>query len=335
MATQNDNRFKDAWRALDEHSSTSGWNTIPVAAKTNLLLLAGRQHPQNLESLLIGFTVAHVPKQASLPQCKGFILDAVTISLAENRYYCLAVSRKQSANLELFGEMIEDILAVLERSNRTESEHFRVVIDRISAWQRFMSREDDGILGAEAELGLLGELQILLLLIEAGVPASDAIDWWQGPADSLHDFVCPRGDIEVKSSTRVGPFSARVATVDQLDESLVQPLFLAAVQFGLSASGFRLPDHIDSVRRLLGEDEPTLLAFEGKLFYAGYHQALASRYHRQFSYLLALFYEVTGTFPRLTKGTVPAGVVDTQYRIEIDPARYSSLPLNEILQQIG
>jgi hypothetical protein len=237
--------------------------------------------------------------------------------------------------LDIFSAMLDDIVMVLERSGRTEAEHIAAVIDRISSWKRFMSREDDGILNAEAELGLLGELQVLRSLINAGVSALEAIDRWQGPADSLHDFVCPLGDIEVKSSTRSGSFSANVAPLDQLDESLVQSLYLAAVQFSLSDSGLRLPQHIDAVRLLLDADQEAVAVLEGKLLAAGYHQALAPRYERQFSCLLTSFYEVKGEFPRLTKGSVRAGVIDAQYRIEIDSKQFHTVPLSDILQRIG
>ena len=334
MATQNEAKFAEAWRALDEDSTKFGWNTLPIATQSNLLLCAGRHHPRNQESMLIGFTIAGLPKQSSLPQCKGFALETIELPFQGVRYFCLAITRQPSASLDIFSAMLDDIVMVLEHSGRTEPEHIAAVIDRISGWQRFMSRED-GLLSAEAELGLLGEIQVLRLLIKAGFSAAAAVDWWQGPADSLHDFVCPLGDIEVKSSTRGGSFSANVAPLDQLDESLVQLLYLAAVQFSLSASGLRLPQHIDSIRLLLEADEVVITAFECKLLAAGYHQALASRYHRQFSYLLTSFYEVNGEFPRLTKGSVRAGVVDARYRIEIDSTKFRSLPLDEILQRIG
>ena len=143
------------------------------------------------------------------------------------------------------------------------------------------------------------------------------------------------GDIEVKSSTRSGSFPANVAPLDQLDESLVQSLYLAAVQFSLSSNGLRLPQHIDSIRLLFEANQEVVAALDGKLLAAGYHQALAPRYKRQFSYLLTSFYEVNGDFPRLTKGSVRAVVVDAQYRIEIDSTKFRSLPLDEILQRIG
>lgn len=334
MATQNEVKFAEAWRALDEDSAKSGWNTLPIATRSNLLLCAGRHHPRNQESMLIGFTVA-LPKQSSLPQCKGFTLEVVELPFQGERYFCLAITRQPSASLDIFSAMLDDIVMVLERLGRTEPEHAAAVIDRISGWQRFMSREDDGVLSAEAELGLLGELHVLRSLITAGIPAVEAVDWWQGPTDSLHDFICPLGDIEVKSSTRSGSFSANVAPLDQLDESLVQSLYLAAVQFSLSASGLRLPQHIDSIRLLLDADQEVVAALDRKLLAAGYHQALALRYKRQFSYLLTSFYEVNGGFPRLTKGSVLAGVIDAQYRIEIDSTKFRTLPLDEILRRIG
>ncbi len=198
-----------------------------------------------------------------------------------------------------------------------------------------MSREDDGVLRPEDEVGLLGELQVLRLLIGSGLPVALAVEWWQGPFDSLHDFVCSRGDIEVKSSVRIGTFSANVGSLDQLDESLVQPLYLAAVQFSLSASGLRLPQHIDSVRTLLGADPTVAGSFEGKLLAAGYHQISATHYHRQFSYLLTSLYEVHGGFPRLTKARVPSGVVDAKYRLEIDASKFVAMQLTDVLKRIG
>lgn len=335
MATQNEAKFAEAWRALDEESVKSGWNTLPIATRSNLLVCAGRHYPRNQESVLIGFTVPALPKQNSLPQCKGFTLEVVELPLQGVRYFCLAITRQPSASLDIFSAMLDDIIMVLERSGRTEPEHITAVIDRISGWQRFMSREDDGILSAEAELGLLGELHVLRSLIATGISGAEAVDWWQGPTDSLHDFVCPLGDIEVKSSARSGCFSAIVSPLDQLDESLVQSLYLAAVQFSLSESGLRLPQHIDSIRLILGADQDVVATLERKLLAAGYHQALAPHYKRKFSYLLTSFYEVNGEFPRLTKGSVRVGVIDAQYRIEIDSTKFHTLPLSDILQRIG
>ena len=335
MATLNEAKFAEAWRALSEGMTIPGWNTLPIATNSKCILLAGRHQPGNQESLLIGFTVAGLPRQSSLPQSKGFRLEVVELPFQGRRYFCLAITRHASASVEIFSAMLDDILTVLERTERSEPEHIAAVVDRIVNWQRFMSREDDGVLTNESELGLMGELNVLRLLIDFGVPLGKAIEWWQGPADSLHDFVCERGDIEVKSSVRVGPFSATVGSLDQLDESLVQPLYLAAVQFNLSSNGLRLPQQIDVVRKLLANEPDVEMVFEGKLLSAGYHQALAARYHRQFSYLTTILFEVKDAFPRLTKGNVLPGIVDAKYRLEIDTTKSTALSLNDVVERIG
>ena len=294
-----------------------------------------RHHPRNQESLLIGFAAARLPKQSALPQSKGFTLETVELPLQEGLYHCLAITRQASASAEIFSSMLEDIISVLERHERTESDHVRAIIDRIVGWQRFMSREDDGLLKGEEELGLLGELQVLRLLLGAGVAPVTALEWWQGPLDSLHDFVAPQGDLEVKASTRTGSFSAMINSLDQLDETIVQPLYIAAVQFSLSAKGIRLPEYIQAVRDGLSSDLPALEAFEGRLLAAGYHQTMAPRYHRQFSYLVTHFYEVCGDLPRLTKGNVPLGVLDAVYRVEFDACKLKSIVLADILPRLG
>jgi Putative PD-(D/E)XK family member, (DUF4420) len=335
MANPNEIKFAEAWRALSTEATKPGWSTFPISTSSGSLLLAGRQYPHNQESMLIGFATASLPKQAALPQCKGFALEKVELPFHGTVYQCLAITRQASASVDIFSAMLADIVSILERSDRTESEDIVAVIDRIVGWQRFMSREDEGVLNAEDEVGLLGELQVFRLLLGAGVPISQVIEWWLGPSDSLHDFVAPRGDIEVKSSTRVGLFSANVGSLDQLDDSLVQPLYLAAVQFGLSTTGFRLPEFIDSIRSLLQQEPSATTSFEGRLLAAGYHQISASRYHRHFSYLLTAFYEVSTVFPRLTKGNVPLGVVDAKYRIELDTSKLKSVALDDVLQRIG
>ena len=335
MATPNEERLAEAWRALDEDNPKPGWDTLPIPSNSTCLLLAGRHHPRNQESLLIGFSAARLPKQSGLPQSKGFSLDTVELHFQGGRYDCLAITRQASASVEIFSAMLDDIIAVLERHQRAESDHVIAVIDRIVGWQRFMSRDDDGLLKGDEELGLLGELQVLRLLLDAGVAPPTALEWWQGPLDSLHDFVAPRGDLEVKASTRTGSFSAMIKSLDQLDETIVQPLYVAAVQFSLSASGTRLPECVQLIWDALSIDITCSEAFERRLLAAGYHQTMASRYHRQFSYLVTHFYEVCGDLPRLTKRNVPLGVLDAVYRVEFDACKLKCLVLADILPHLG
>ena len=335
MASQSEERFTNAWKALDGQDSKPGWNTLPIRNQSSSLLLAGRQIPKNQESLLIGFSDARLPKKNSLPQCKGFIVDTVELDYLRRQYGCLAITRQPSASLELFGAIVEDVVSVLERGDRSEQEQVRAILDRIVAWQKFMSREDDGILKGEQEVGLLGELQFLRLLLDARVDPITALESWLGPLDALHDFVAPHGDVEVKASIRGGSFTASISSLDQLDESLVVPLYLAAIQFGLSASGLSLPDFVAAIAEDMRPDDVASRMFEGKLLSAGYHPYAAGHYHRKFKYLITNIYEVGPELPHLSKSSVPKGVVEAIYRVELDASRLQSIPLTAVLPRIG
>ncbi len=335
MASLSKERFTNAWKALDGHQSQSGWNTLPIRSPSSPLLLAGRQNPKNQESLLIGFRDARLPTRASLPLCKGFVVDTVDLDYLGTQYVCLAITRQPSASVELFVAIVEDVVAVLERDARTEPESVRAVLDRIVSWQKFMSREDDGMLRGEQEVGLMGELQFLRFLLDAGIEPLAALECWQGPLDALHDFVAPHGDVEVKTSIRAGSFTASISSLDQLDETLVVPLFLAAIQFGLSPNGLRLPDFAASIAEGLKENDAAVRVFEGRLLAAGYHAYTAPRYYRQFSYLMTNIYEVGPKLPHITKASVPKGVVEAIYRVELDTSRLQSISLATVLSRIG
>jgi uncharacterized protein Usg len=335
MASLSDVRFTDAWRALQGLNAEAGWSTFPIRSTAPSLLLAGRHQPGNQESLIVGFRNTPLPKAHALAQCKGFGLTGAKINVQGARYSCLILTRQASASVELFATIVSDLIDVLERSGDKEQEQLGALLGRIAAWQSFMSREEDGVLKAEAELGLIGELQFLRLLLAAGVSADIAIESWKGPYDSLHDFVFSHGEVEVKASARFGPFSACIASLDQLDESVVHPLYLATVQFTAAAGGARLPEIVTALIIDFALSGEALQLFGKGLLAAGYHDHLADRYHRQFAYLMTNLFEIGPSFPRLSKGNVPRGVVSAVYQIQVDATTLPSRTLTEILPLLG
>ena len=100
-----------------------------------------------------------------------------------------------------------------------------------------MNRHRESVLSAENEQGLFGELILLDRLVEAELPPRDVLDAWQGPADGLQDFIFGSGGIEVKTTLSAGGFPATISSLEQLDDSLRQPLFVAATKIALHGCG--------------------------------------------------------------------------------------------------
>ena len=308
-----------AWRALAGPYEDDGWRTIPVALGGPCRLRAGRFFPGNEEALLVGFTSARVPAADQLPQGRGFQVSRADIDSEENPCEWVALRRQSAGPLDLFAMMAVDIVCTLASlSGREDGRIVDVFFSRIRAWQEFMRRSDEGVLSPEAEVGLFGELHFLRKLIDTGIPTLDAIEAWEGPKDGLHDFRFGAGAIEVKSTLSQGGFPATIGSLDQLDNSSVQPLFLAGVRLKLMPSGCTLPELISDIRDALIDDAASLAAFDTRLLHAGYFDEIADRYVRRFLHSGIRQWLVNETFPRLTRASVATEIRSARYEIDLD-----------------
>ncbi|MEW6513565.1 MAG: PD-(D/E)XK motif protein [Pseudomonadota bacterium] len=76
--------------------------------------------------------------------------------------------------------MVGDVAGAMDaEAAEGEERILRAMLSRVRAWQEFM-RKGAQALSPEAEIGLVGELSFLRLIIEAGVPAVIAVESWVG-----------------------------------------------------------------------------------------------------------------------------------------------------------
>ncbi len=325
-----------AWRALSGHPGTEGWRTITVAHGGPCPLLAGRRFPGNQEALLVGLQTIRVPPAEQLPRGKGFSVMRAHFGGKESERTWIALCRQVEGSLDLFVQMAEDVVATLDALRGAEEERLvRAFLSRIRAWQEFMRRGDDGLLGPEAEVGLYGEIKTLLALVDAGLTAASAVEAWQGPLDGVQDFALGTGAIEVKSTVSPSGFPARVGSLDQLDDSLIRPIFVAGVRLAQSSAGLTLPELVASARDVLRADAPALAAFDSRLIHAGFLDASATNYTRRFSLVTMRILSVFEEFPRLTRANVPLEITAARYDVDLDLVHSPHTAIRDTLKQLG
>lgn len=327
--------LRAAWRAL-AGGAADGWRTIPIMATGRLTVLAGRRLPGNEEAVIAGFTGQRMPAADLLPRGRGFAVDYVALPDGTEDHRWIGLSRKSSGSLELFMMMVVDVLGSMSlaapEDGRTDAFHF---LARIRAWQDFMQRGDEGVLGPEAEVGLVGELAMLTNLLAAGIPSADAVLSWQGPIDGLHDFAFPPGAIEVKTTVASAGFLATIGSLDQLDDTMIHPLFIGAVRLGVTADGTGLPDRVDALRTRLSDSLEARALFESRLLHAGYADKFADRYTRRFTPAGTRIMPVSNDFPRLIPSTVPLSVRRVRYDVDLDLSDSQSVALEAALNLLG
>lgn len=337
MAPRNDrDELLAAWRALSGRPGSEGWHTITVAHGGPCPLLAGRHFPGNQEALLVGLDTARVPPAEQLPQGKGFSVMRAHFGGTDSERTWIALCRQVEGSLDLFAQMAEDVVATLDALKGADGERLvRVFLSRIRAWQEFMRRADDGVLAPEAELGLYGEIETLLALVGAGLAAASAVDAWQGPLDGVQDFRLGTGAIEVKTTASPSGFPAKVGSLEQLDDSLIRPIFIAGVRLALSPAGRTLPELIAAARDALGQDTSALAAFDSRLIHGGFLGATAASYTRRFTLERMHIIRVSHGFPRLTRANVPLEISRARYDIDLDLVQGTDAGIRAALKQLG
>lgn len=329
------NEFLMAWSSLTSADTEPGWQAISLPSAGPLQLMAGRRSPDNAEAVLVGFPTAQLAGADKLPEGQGFATERADPE--GNGRLWLALTRKSAGSAELFAAMVCDVVGSLDdavAAGADEAKLMRVFIRRVVAWQEFM-RKGTQVLSPEAEIGLIGELTLLRAIIDAGVPSALAIESWVGPLGGIQDFELGTGALEVKATLSAAGFPAKIGSLEQLDDSTRQPLFVAGARLRQTESGQNLPTIIEAMRMAIkGDGEAERLLAE-RLLAAGYIDSHADRYPRKFEQAGIRVVEVAGNFPRMTWGRVPAGIMRAMYEIDLDKAPGDNVGAEGALKKLG
>ena len=327
--------FEVAWRSLKSNGELSGWQTISVAPSGLRSLAAGRRSPGNEEALLVGFPNAALPISEKVPDGVGFSVEHV--DPYGDGVTWLALTRKASGDAGLFTTMVCDVAGSLDDAKDVVGVHaLRRFLGRVRAWQEFM-RKGAQPLSAEAEVSLFGEIAFLAALIAAGVTPSAGLESWVGPLDAVQDFELGTGAVEVKSTLSSLGFPAKIGSLEQLDDAIRQPLFIAGVRLCQTQeqAGRTLPESVDAMRCAFVDDMEAARRFSERLVAVGYFDVQADRYLRRFALRETTIMQVSGSFPRLTGGNVPAGVIRAAYEIDLGKVASPVLELGPVLKLLG
>ena len=322
-----------AWHSMRESTDAAGWRSISIATIGPCFLRAGLSFPDKNEALLVSFSPSAIPAAEKLPQAHGFALSRV--ETCDDGLTWLTLSRSTNGSLELFAAMVADVLHAMEvEFGADEKRLLKLFLGRIRAWQEFM-RKGAQLLSPESEIGLMGELTLLRAVIDTGVLPATAIESWVGPLDGVQDFELGTGSLEVKTTLSATGFPAKIGSLEQLDDSIRQPLFLVGVRLRQIETGQRLPDLVWEMRDIAAGEAEAVRLLSERLIAAGYFDAHVDRYVRRFTLDCTCIIEVTDCFPRLTLSIVPLGVTKAAYEIDLNKAAGPNISTADALKKLG
>lgn len=228
----------------------------------------------------------------------------------------LYIRLNDSAQLELFETLCRDVMAAGELA-QTEAEALERAIGRTFRWHYLLRGGKLGVLSEEAQKGLIGEIEVLKLLI-ATLGAKPALTAWTGPSGAPKDFELKADCIEVKARRGASQPFVKITSEHQLADVPERRLWLGvlAVDKVQPPHGRTLTEYVDEVTDLLERAEPSaIMDWDLHLADAGYdilHDYSAWRWIVS----SPEFHAVAEGFPRIA-APVPLGVTGVTYALAL------------------
>ena len=303
--------------AGDREAQEDGWYLRRIHPDAACGIFVALRQPGAVPALLVEVGVTAVDVVGEYPSARGFELypESVTPGPRGRTRLCLVLAdtRYRDVLEVLVNDVIERIAVA-----PGESEVVKAFIARLHIWQNFMRKHSVEGLTKEAQIGLFGELFFLAANLLDRAPAHDVVNAWKGPTGGNQDFDIGGRCVEVKSTTVIPPVSVNIASMTQLDETVVELLLLCHMSLALDGGeGESLPGLVERLRATIQiQDVSALDGFNAKLIEAGYldaHSALYSdaRYmHRE-----TRFFAVTNGFPRVAPGDLREGISECNYTV--------------------
>lgn len=211
-----------------------------------------------------------------------------------------------------------EILNLIDKAESLESP-VPLISATLNRWHLFWSHLS-GEVKEEWIKGLWGELYLLDFLI-ANYGVSSVI-CWMGPEGLDHDFQNAGTAIEVKTTERL-PFSLKVNSINQLDNSLFKNLFLAVCLVMNDDRGYSITELSKRITVKLSHDLDALEIFWRKMATVGYRPFHEEKYN-QYLYRLIdniVWYRIDDSFPKITSKSfsneLDRRLGDVKYRVDL------------------
>ena len=226
------------------------------------------------------------------------------------------VRLKDHAQLELFQTLCRDVIAAGEIA-QTESEALARAIARTFRWHYLLRGGKLETLSENDQKGLIGEIEILKLLITT-LGAKSALAAWTGPKGAPKDFEMRADCIEVKARRGASKPFLKISNEHQLSEVTGRRLWLSvlAVDKAQPPHGKTLTDYHHEVTGLLEQAAPALIDEWGLRIADAGLDPFDDYSPWRWIASPADFYLVDDDFPRLAT-PVPIGVTGVSYSLAL------------------
>lgn len=254
-------------------------------------------------------------------------------SLSPNKMLVILLTNDHYS--EIFSILCEDLILTVSKIKES-SKIIRTILNQLGKWRALFDKIGRGGLQSHEQQGLYGELFLLRKLLVTFSDSFDIIKGWGGPDKALRDFQFEKCAVEVKTSSASNHQKLYISSERQLDETLLEHLFLYHLSVETSnKNGETLNGIIENIGTMIHENIFAFNMFNAKLMEAGYFIQDAELYNdRSYKVRRESSYNVHNGFPRVKESELRNGVGDVNYTIIADMCIEYLVPEGEIYNNI-
>lgn len=248
----------------------------------------------------------------------------------------LMIQLLQPNNRDIFATLCENLVQSVIRFD-SEKKIVRTVINQLEKWKTLFDKNNATGLSTSEQQGLFGELHFLEKFFSCcDVTPIDVLHTWVGVDAYMRDFQGTNWAVEVKTSATNNPQSVKINGERQLDETLIDTLYLYHCSVEISKNnGQSLPQKITKIRERLSNDIIALNNFNAKLFEVGYIDRQDHLYYDKcYQIRSENFYQINDDFPRIKENELRKGVGNVKYSIVLQMCNEYLVSENQVLNTI-
>lgn len=326
----NNNHIAELWQTLEEEKNIGLVKRL-YSSDIPFHIYATLQYPERYYG--VAFTFGNdiridISSFDNLRELKVMLVQDTTF--VNSRLLIIQLLHPNSR--DIFATLCENLVQSVIQLN-DEQKISRTVVNQLEKWKTLFDKNNSTGLTPAEQQGLYGELHFLQkFLSKPEINPCDILHTWVGVDSALRDFQGSNWALEVKTTSTNNPQKVTINGERQLDESLLEYLFLFHYSVEISnGNGQTLPQKISVIRQMLENDNPALSLFNAKLFEVGYLDKHEPFYQDRFyQQRHESFYKIDSDFPRIKENELRNGISDVKYSIILAMCEEYLVPESQI-----
>lgn len=329
---------EDTWKQLEEDRGriSSGYLTRRLLLEVKYDVYLAIEKPTNTRLLMLRVRHSSIRKGTIFPKSSSFEVRRVALPNDSEAYVTLQLVLTNSRYSDIFTTLVQDIVDhLVPLVNETDA--VAEFTTRLRRWQTFLEKHNPEGLSQTEQQGLYGELWFLRQVVIPQLGSRKGIQCWTGPRGTQQDFQFQSCAVEVKTTVAKQHQKLAISSERQLDDTGTGKLILLHLSLDARLGGGEiLPDIINSIRILVGNDPVAKEELETLLFEVGYLDIHTPRYEEiGYTQREVNYFKVEGDFPRIIETDLRNGVGDVRYTISVAECKRFSLPELDVISLIG